>query len=53
MTRSRYSIEQKLSTLRLVEAEKYTGKEIEEAHQVSENTLRVWKAKFDMVRSTP
>lgn len=30
-------------------AEKYTWKETEEAHHVSENTLRVWKAKFDIV----
>lgn len=47
MARSRHSIEQKLSALRMIEEETYTWKEIMEAHDVSENTLREWKVKFD------
>ena len=47
MARSRHSIEQKLSALRMMEEETYTWKEIEEAHDVSEHTLRVWKVKFE------
>ncbi|MFK3988683.1 IS3 family transposase [Exiguobacterium mexicanum] len=47
MARSRHSIEQKLSALRMMEEETYTWKEIEEAHHVSEHTLRVWKVKFE------
>ncbi|WP_074036508.1 IS3 family transposase [Exiguobacterium sp. AT1b] len=47
MARSRHSIEQKLSALRMIEAETYTWKEIMEAHDVSKDALRVWKVKFD------
>ncbi|WP_214798981.1 IS3 family transposase [Exiguobacterium sp. s50] len=47
MARSRHSIEQKLSALRMMNEEKYTWKEIMEAHHVSKHTLRVWKVKFD------
>ncbi len=47
MARSRHSNEQKLSVLRMMEEETYTWKEIMEAHDVSENTLREWKVKFD------
>ncbi|WP_214707865.1 MULTISPECIES: helix-turn-helix domain-containing protein, partial [unclassified Exiguobacterium] len=47
MARSRHSIEQKLSALRMMEEGTYTWKEIEEAHHVSEHTLRVWKVKFE------
>lgn len=47
MARSRHSIEQKLAALRMMEEEAYTWKEIMETHNVSENTLRVWKVKFD------
>jgi len=41
MARSRHSIEQKLSVLRMMEEERFTLKEIEEARHVSKNTLRV------------
>lgn len=47
MARSRHSIEQKLSALRMMEEDTYTWREIMETHKVSENTLRVWKVKFD------
>lgn len=47
MARSRHSIEQKLVALRMMEEETHTWKEIMETHHVSENTLRVWKVKFD------
>ena len=47
MARSRHSIEQKLAALRMMEEETYTWKELEEAHHVSKDTLRVWKVKFD------
>ena len=40
MARSRHSIEQKLSELRIMNEETYTWKEIMETHNVSENTLR-------------
>ncbi len=48
MARGRHSIEQKLSALHMMEEEKYTWKEITEAHHVSKDALRVWKAKFDI-----
>ncbi len=47
MARNRHSIEQKLAALRMMEEETHTWKEIMETHHVSENTLRVWKVKFD------
>ncbi len=47
MARSRHSIEQKLGAVRMMEEEIYSWKEIMEAHDVSWDTLRVWKAKFD------
>lgn len=47
MARSRHSIEQKLSALRMMEEETYTWKEIQEAHDVSKDTLQLWKVKFD------
>ena len=47
MARSRHTIEQKLSALRMMEEETYTWKEIMEAHGVSRHTLQVWKVKFD------
>lgn len=47
MAKSRHSIEQKLSALRMMEEETYTWKEIREAHDVSRHTLQVWKVKFD------
>ena len=47
MARSRHSIEQKMAALRMMEEETYTWKEIMEAHDVSWDTLQVWKVKFD------
>ncbi len=47
MKRSRHSIEQKLSTLRMMEEETYSWKEIMEAHDVSKRTLQLWKVKFE------
>ena len=47
MARSRHTIEQKLSALRMMEEETYTWKEIMGAHGVSRDTLQVWKVKFD------
>ena len=47
MARSRHSIEQKLSALRMMEEETYTWKEIMETHKVSKHALRIWKVKFD------
>lgn len=47
MARSRHSIEQKLSALRMMEEETYTWKEIMETHDVSKDALRVWKVKFE------
>ncbi|OGX78322.1 transposase [Exiguobacterium sp. SH31] len=47
MARSRHSIEQKLSALRMLEEGTCTWKEIEEAHDVSMDTLQLWKVKFD------
>ncbi|STO53276.1 Uncharacterised protein [Exiguobacterium aurantiacum] len=52
MARSRHSIEQKLSALRMMEEETYTWKDIEEAHHVSEHTLRVWKVDFNHEEKT-
>ncbi len=47
MARSRHTIEQKLSALRMMEEETYTWKEIMGAHGGSRHTLQVWKVKFD------
>ncbi|WP_138858676.1 MULTISPECIES: IS3 family transposase [Exiguobacterium] len=47
MTRSRHTIEQKLSALRMMNQGTYTWKEIREAHDVSMDTLQLWKVKFD------
>lgn len=51
MARSRYSIEQKLSALRMMEEENYTLKEVViKDYNISVYTLRLWKAKFDTDR---
>ena len=47
MARSRHTIEQKLSALRMMKEETHTWKEIMEAHGVSRHTIQVWKVKFD------
>ncbi len=47
MARSRHSIEQKLSALQMMKEEIYTWKEIMEAHDVSRDTLQLWKVKFE------